>query len=151
MKKLFDAKSAPFIYSLITLLLVVFASIGVKFSEPVDELANNISTSLQGGSYFAILGVFATSLLFPLYNHFWVNKGGFSLKAIFSKVSTWVSLWNAMFAGLAIFGFTLDDVQGTFDQVLIAVQTKDWMGLASILFLTVGNSLIRFIKEKNKS
>lgn len=143
--KNFDASSSGFLYSLITAILTIFAVSGVSFPGSPADISGSIVTSLSGGGIYAIIGVIITSVAFPIYN--FVKGGGkFSVSAIFSKVSTWIALGTAALAAIALTGFVLPD--GTLEQVIGAVQAKDWMSLISILALTVGNTLIRFLKDR---
>jgi len=147
-EKKFDPKSAGFLHALITFILTVFATAGVAIQGTPENLSNTIVTSFQGGGIYAIIGVLVTSVAFPIYN-FIKGGGKFSISAIFSRVSTWVALGTAALAAIALTGFILPD--GTLDQVISAVQAKDWMSLVSILALTVGNTLIRYLKDKSGS
>lgn len=143
--KNFDASSSGFLYSLITAILTIFAASGVMFPGTPTDLSGSIVTSLSQGGIYSIIGVLVTSVAFPIYN--FVKGGGkFSLSAIFSKVSTWIALGTAALAAIALTGFVLPD--GTLESVVGAIQAKDWMSLISILALTVGNTLIRFLKDK---
>jgi len=144
--KKFSSSSFPFLYSLVVAILTTFAASGVKFPGTAEEIAGQVTTGLSAGGFYAIIGVVITSLLFPLFNYFITMKGKFSFTAVFTKVSTWVAWGNALLAGVAITGFTLPN--GTVEQVIGAIQTKDWMSLISILALTVGNTLIRFLKDR---
>lgn len=145
-QKKFNAQSTPFLYSMIVAALTILAATGVDFKSAPEDLSGQITTLLSSGGFYAIIGVLITSIAFPIYNFFVASKGKFDIVAVFSKVSTWVSLWNAAFAAIAVTGFTLP--AGTGEQVIQAVFQKDWMSLISILALTVGNTLIRFLKDR---
>ena len=143
--KAFNASSPGFLYSIIVAILATFAATGIQFPASPDALAGTITTSLSSGGVYAIIGVLITSVIFPIYNHF-SSKGKFDFKAIFSKVSTWIAWGTAGLSAIALTGFVLPD--GTLEQVIGAIQQKDWMSLISILALTVGNTLIRFLKDR---
>lgn len=144
-KKAFDSGSPAFIYSLIVAALTTFAATGVQFPGSPDNIAREITTSLSAGGVYAIIGVLITSVIFPLYNYF-AAKGKFSFKAVFSKVSTWIAWGTAALSGIALTGFALPD--GTVEQIAAAIQARDWMSLVSVLALTVGNTLIRYLKDR---
>lgn len=146
-KQKFDASSYPFLYSLIIAFLTMFAATGVKFPGSATDLAGQITTGLSSGGFYAIVGVIITSLIFPLFNFFVTLKGKFSFSTVFSKTSTWIAWGNAALAGVALTGFTLPD--GTVEQIIGAVQAKDWMALISIFALTVGNTILRYLKKQN--
>lgn len=141
----FDAGSPGFLYSAIVAFLTIFAVSGVSFPKEVDVLGLEITTALSAGGIYAIIGVVLTSVAFPIYNY--VKGGGsFTWLGVFGKTSTWIALGNAAVAALTTVGFILPD--GTVEQIIGAVQSQNWMGLISILALTVGNTLVRFIKDK---
>ena len=142
----FNAASPGFLYSVIVAALATFAAFGIQFPATPDALAGSITTSLSSGGVYAIVGVLITSIAFPIYN-FVQAKGKFDFKAVFSKVSTWVAWGTAALSAVALTGFVLPD--GTLEQVLVAIQAKDWMSLISILALTVGNTLIRYLKDRS--
>jgi len=147
MKK-FDIKSAGFIQSVIVALLAIFAATGVTFPKDVDVLGTELVTSFSTGGFYAIIGILITSVIFPLYNFF--SKGGkFSLPAIFSRVNTWLSIGYVLAALIALTGFVLPD--GSVDQIVYAIQAKDWWALISILVSTVGTTFIRWLKERQAS
>jgi hypothetical protein len=143
----FDTASPGFLYSAIVAFLTLFAVSGVSFPKEVSVLGLEITTALSTGGIYAIIGVVITSVAFPIYNYF---KGGgtFTWLGVFGKKSTWIALGNAAVAALATGGFMLPD--GTVDQIIGAVQSQNWMGLISVLALTVGNTFIRWLKEKQE-
>lgn len=143
-QKFFDAGSPGFLYSVIVSALTIFAGAGVAFPKVPVELGAEIVNSFNTGGVYALIGVIVASVIFPVYNA--ISAGTFSLKGIFSRNLTWIAIGNAAVAGLALTGFVLPD--GTPEQVVGAVSAKDWMGVVSIIALTVGNTLLRFIKQK---
>jgi len=142
--KFFDAGSPGFLYSVITAALTIFAGMGVAFPKIPVELGSDIVNSFNTGGVYALIGVIVASVVFPIYNA--ISAGTFSLKGIFSRNLTWIAIGNALVAGLALTGFVLPD--GTPEQVVGAVSAKDWMGVVSIVALTVGNTILRLIKQK---
>jgi len=147
MKK-FDIKSAGFLQSVIVALLAIFAATGVTFPKDVTVLGTEIVTSFSAGGVYAIIGILITSVIFPLYN-FFSGGGKFSLPAVFSRVNTWLSIGYALAALIALTGFVLPE--GSVDQIVYAIQAKDWWALISILVSTVGTTLIRWLKERQAS
>lgn len=143
--KKFDSGSPGFLYSAIVAFLTLFAVSGVSFPKEVNVLGLEITTALSAGGIYAIIGVVLTSVAFPVYNY--VKGGGtFTWLGIFGKTSTWIALGNAVVAALATGGFMLPE--GTVDQIIGAVKAQNWMGLISVLALTVGNTLIRWLKDR---
>jgi len=144
--KTFNAASPGFLYSLITAGLTIFAVSGVSFPKDPAALSGEIVTSLSSGGVYAIIGVLIASVIFPIYNFF---KGGgkFSVGDVFSSTLTWVAIGTAALSAVALTGIMVPD--GTVQAVIGAVQTKDWMGLISILVINIGNPLIRWLKERN--
>ena len=143
--KAFDASSPGFLYSAIVAFLTIFAVSGVSFPKEVSVLGLEITTSLSTGGIYAIIGVVITSVAFPIYNYF-KGGGSFTWLGVFGKTSTWIALGNAAVAALTTVGFILPD--GTVEQIIGAVQAQNWMGLISVLALTIGNTFIRWIKEQ---
>lgn len=146
-QKFFSASSPGFLYALIVAVLTIFAAAGVELPKDPASLGTDLVTSLSTGGIFSLVGVIVSSLVFPIYNFVQSGKK-FSLSAIFSLNTTWIALGVAASAAIALTGFVLPD--GTVEQVVNAVATKDWMSLISILALTVGNTLIRWLKEKQR-
>lgn len=146
----FDAGSPAFTYSVIVALLSIFAAAGVQLPQDPAALATDITTSLNGSNYFALIGVLASSFILPLFNFFKAQGKSVGQKIWFglTRSSTLVALLNALFAGLVLSGFTLPS--GTSDQIVNAIVAKDWMGLISVWALTVGNTLIRYFRDRVK-
>ena len=143
--KKFDTASPGFLYSAIVAFLTLFAVSGVSFPKEVSVLGLEITTALSTGGIYAIIGVVLTSIGFPIYNYI-KGGGSFTWLGVFGKTSTWIALGNAIVAALATGGFMLPE--GTIDQIIGAVKAQNWMGLISVLALTVGNTFIRWLKER---
>lgn len=144
-KKVFDAKSPGFLYAAIVAFLTIFAVSGVNFPTPAEILAGQITTTLSTGGLYAIIGVVISSVAFPIYNA--VRSGlKFSLQTIFQSTLTWIALGNIVLSLLAITGLVLPD--GTVEQIVMAVQTKDWISLISLLATSIVPTIIRWIKDR---
>lgn len=125
--------------------LTIFAVSGVHFPTPAEILAGQITTTLSTGGLYAIIGVVISSVAFPIYNA--VRSGlKFSLQTIFQSTLTWIALGNIVLSLLAITGLVLPD--GTVEQVIAAVQTKDWISLISLLATSIVPTIIRWIKDR---
>lgn len=142
--KFFNPGSTGFVYAVITTALSIFAASGVTFPKVPSELGTELVNSYSTGGVYALIGVIVASVVFPIYNA--ISAGTFSLKGIFSRNLTWIALGNIAVSGLALTGFVLPD--GTPEQIVGAVSAKDWMSVVSIVALTVGNTLLRLIKQK---
>lgn len=147
-KVIFNAGSPGFLYTIIVTVLTIFAVSGVQFPTSAEVLAGDITTTLSTSGIYAIIGVIVSSVAFPIYN---AVKSGlkFSAATIFGSTLTWISIGNIILSLLAIYGFVLPD--GTLEQVIGAVQTKDWMALGSLFFTTIVPTVVRWIKDKNKA
>ena len=143
-QKFFEVSSPGFLYSVIVSALAIFAGAGVAFPKVLIDLGAEIVNSFNTGGVYALIGVIVASVVFPIYNA--ISAGTFSLKGIFSRNLTWIALGNIAVSGLALTGFVLPD--GTPEQIVGAVSAKDWMSVVSIVALTVGNTLLRLIKQK---
>ena len=143
--KIFDAKSPGFLYSVIIGVLTIFAVIGIQFPTPVEILAGDIETTLSTSGIYAIIGVVISSVIFPIYNAF---KSGlkFNFTTVFSSTLTWIALGNIVLALLALTGFVLPD--GTLEQIIGAVQTKDWISLGGLFFTTIVPTFVRWVKDR---
>ena len=144
-QKFFDPKSPGFLYSVIAAALTIFAASGVTFPKAPGDLSTELVSSFSTGGVYALIGVIVASVIFPIYNA--IQAKTFSFKGVFSRNLTWIAIGNLIAAGIALTGFVLPS--GTAEQIIGAVSMKDWGGLISILGLTVVNTLIRFLKEKN--
>lgn len=145
MKKVFDSKSPGFAYSIAAFVLTLLAIIGVQFTQPIGDLSSQLETSIHGGSYLALLGLIAGSVLFPIWNLI-QKKQKITLGTIFGSTANIIALVNALLGVIAVTGFVLPD--GTVEQVIAAVKTKDWVALISLLITTIVPTIIRFIKSK---
>ena len=145
-QKFFDTKSPGFVYSLIVAGLTIFAAAGIQLPKDPATLSGEFVTTLSSGGFYALIGVLVTSLAFPIYNYF-STGGKVNFGGIFSRNATWIALGNAAISGLALTGFLLP--AGTIEQLVAAASAKDWMSMVSIFALTVGNTLLRFLKEQN--
>lgn len=147
-KAVFNAKSPGFLYTITVTVLTIFAVSGVHFPTSAEVLAGDITTTLSTSGIYAIIGVIISSVAFPIYN---AVKSGlkFSAATIFSSTLTWIAIGNIILSLLAIYGFVLPD--GTLEQVIGAVQTKDWMALGSLFFTTIVPTVVRWIKDRNKA
>lgn len=144
-KKNFDPASPGFLYTIITSVLTLLAIAGIEFPKAVTTIAGELTTSLSSGGVYAIIGVLIASVIFPIINFIKSGKT-FSFSSFFGSTLTWVAIGNAVLAVIALSGFTLPD--GTVEQIVGAIAAKDWMGLISMLALTVGTTLIRWIKDR---
>lgn len=146
-KKVFDAGSPGFTYTLLVSALALFAWAGVEFPDKPAELAGELTTAISGGGWYALLGIIASSIGFPIYNAY--KKGSLTFKGIFGSTLTWVAIANVVFAGIALTGFVLPE--GTAEALVNAVFVKDWSSLATIVFGTILPAVVRFIKDKNQA
>lgn len=146
-KKIFDSSSPGFLYTVVVSILALFAWAGVEFPAKPAELAGEVTTLLSGGGFYAILGVVVASIAFPIWNA--VQKKSLSFDGIFSSSLTWIALGNILFAALALTGFLLPD--GTVEQIVYAVEAKDWAAIISMLVTTIIPAVVRFIKDKKQT
>jgi hypothetical protein len=144
-KQVFNASSPGFLYTIIVAVLTIFAVSGVHFPSGPEALSGDIVTTLSNSGIYAIIGIIISSVIFPIYN---AIKSGlkFSLTTIFGSTLTWIAIGNIVLSLLAIYGFVLPE--GTVDQIIGAVQTKDWMALGTLFFGTIIPTIVRFIKDK---
>lgn len=136
----FNASSPGFLYTIVTAVLGVFAVFGVQFPSTVADLGNTVVTALSTGGIYAVIGIIISSVIFPIWNRF---KSG---SPILTSTLTWIALANIALSVIALTGFALP--AGTVEQVIGAVQMKDWFGLISILATTIIPTIVRFIKAK---
>lgn len=147
-KKVFDTSSPGFLYTIIVGFLTIFAVSGVHFPSSPELLAGDITTTLSKSGFYSIIGVIISSVAFPIYN---AVKSGlkFSITTIFGSTLTWIALGNIALSLLALTGFVLPE--GTLEQIIGAVQTKDWMSLIGVLVTTIIPTFVRWIKDKKKA
>lgn len=145
-KKIFDAGSPGFLYTLIVGALTIFAAAGVQFPDNPGDIAGEVTTLLSTGGFFAIIGVIVASVAFPIWNA--AQKGNLSFGGIFRNTLTWVSIGNILFAAIALTGFVLPD--GTVEAIVGAIAAKDWTSLISLFVTTILPAIVRFVKERNR-
>lgn len=146
-QKYFDTKSPGFLNAAITTLLTLVAAGGIQFNQDPATISDTLINTFSTGGIYALFGVILSNIILPVYN--FIQSGlKFSLRAIFSLNTSWIALGNLLAAALALTGFILPD--GTAEQMVFAISIKDWMSLGSIFLLTVGNTILRLIKDKQK-
>lgn len=138
--KVFDRASPGFLYTIVAGILGIFAAFGVVFPITVTELGGQITTSLTTGGIYAVIGIIISSVIFPVWNRF--KYGG----PIMASTLTWIALANIALSVIALTGFTLP--AGTVEQVIGAVQAKDYFALISIVATTIIPAIVRFIKSR---
>lgn len=144
-KQNFDPKSPGAVYSLATLVLTVLALLGIGFPDSIANISGQLQTSIQGGSYFALIGIVGGSVLFPIWNLI-QKKQKLNWKNLFGSTANVVALGNALLGAVALTGFYLPD--GTVEQIVAAVTVKDWGALASVIINTVFVALVRWVKDR---
>ncbi len=144
-KQNFDPKSPGAVYSLATLVLTILAGLGIGFPDSIANISGQLQTSLQGGSYFALIGIVGGSVLFPIWNLI-QKKQKLNWKNLFGSTANVVALGNALLGVVALTGFYLPD--GTVEQIVAAVTVKDWGALASVVINTVIVALVRWVKDR---
>lgn len=144
-KQNFDPKSPGAVYSLATLVLTILAGLGIGFPDTIANISGQLQTSIQGGSYFALIGIVGGSVLFPIWNLI-QKKQKLNWKNLFGSTANVVALGNALLGVVALTGFYLPD--GTVEQIVAAVTVKDWGALASVIINTVIVALVRWVKDK---
>lgn len=140
----FDFASPGFLYSAIVTTLTLLALAGVQFPDNPADTATDLVNLLSTSGFWALIGVAASSILFPIYNAY--KKGNLTFKGVFSNVLTYVALGVLFFDGLALLG--LNFPAGTAEQLVYAVFAKDWTALISLLFTVILPTVVRFIKSK---
>lgn len=143
-KAVFNPASPGFLYAVVVTVLGLLAIAGVEFPDTPENIAGEITT-LSGVSFYAVLGILATSVIFPIWNA--VQKGAFTLKGIFGSTLTWIAIANGVFAASAAFGLVFPD--GTGANLVQFVAAKDWGSLFSLLITTIVPTIVRFIKDRN--
>lgn len=141
-KTVFNASSPGFLYTVIVSILAIFAASGVTIANP-NDVAGEIVTSLSSGGVYAIIGVIASSVVFPIWNA--VQKGSISFDGIFSSTLTWIAIGNIVFAAIALTGLVLPE--GTVEGLVYAISAKDWNALISMVLTTILPTVVRFIKK----
>ncbi len=144
-KQNFDPKSPGAVYSLATLVLTILAGLGIGFPDSIANISGQLQTSIQGGSYFALIGIVGGSVLFPIWNLI-QKKQKLNWKNLFGSTANVVALGNALLGVVALTGFYLPD--GTVEQIVAAVTVKDWGALASVVINTVIVALVRWVKDR---
>ena len=143
----FDPKSPHLVLGLITLVLGVFAVLGVQFPQTPAEVAGQIVTTISQSGYYAVIGVLAISVLGPII--IFIQKGGFSgVKAsdFFGSPAFWV-YFVGFLAGIAVV-VGIEIPADTPEKLVAFIFAKDWTALGSLLLINVVNPIIRYIRSK---
>jgi hypothetical protein len=144
-KQNFNPKSPGAIYSLATLVLTILAGLGIGFPDSIANISGQLQTSIQGGSYFALIGIVGGSVLFPIWNLI-QKKQKLNWANLFGSTANVTALAYAALGVIAMTGFYLPN--GTVEQIQVAVEAKDWGALASIVVGTVLTALVRWFKDR---
>jgi hypothetical protein len=123
-------------------ILAIFAASGVTIANP-NDVAGEIVTSLSSGGVYAIIGVVASSVIFPIWNA--VQKGAVSFDGIFKSTLTWIAIGNIVFSAIALTGLVLPE--GTVEGLVYAIASKDWNALISMVLTTILPTVVRFFKK----
>ena len=142
----FNASSPGFLYTVIVTALTLLALAGVQFPDNPADTATDLVNLLSTSGFWALIGVAASSIFFPIYNAW--KKGNLTFGGIFSNVLTWVALAVLAFDAMALFG--LNFPAGAAEQLVYAVFAKDWSSLISILVIVVLPTVVRFVKDKKQ-
>ena len=142
----FNAASPGFLYTVIVTALTLLALAGVQFPDNPADTATDLVNLLSTSGFWALIGVAASSIFFPIYNAW--KKGDLSFRGIFTNVLTYVALSVLAFDAMALFG--LNFLAGTAENLVYAVFAKDWSSLISILVTVVLPTVVRFIKDKKQ-
>ena len=145
--QVFNWKSPHFTLGLITLVLGVFAVLGVNFPQAPSDVAGQIVTTISQSGYYAVLGVLAVSVLGPII--LFVQKGGFkNIKAadFFGSPAFWVYLVGFLVSIAVIIG--IDIPSDTAEQAVAFVFAKDWTALGTLILVNIVSPLIRFIRSQ---
>lgn len=142
----FNYKSPGFLYTVIVTALTLLALGGVQFPDNPADTATDLVNLLSTSGFWALIGVAASSIFFPIYNAW--KKGNLSFRGIFTNVLTYVALAVLAFDAMALFG--LNFPAGTAENLVYAVFAKDWSSLISILVTVVLPTVVRFIKDKKQ-
>ena len=142
----FNSASPGFLYTVIVTALTLLALAGVQFPDNPADTATDLVNLLSTSGFWALIGVAASSIFFPVYNAW--KKGDLSFRGIFTNVLTYVALAVLAFDAMALFG--LNFPAGTAENIVYAVFAKDWSSLISILVTVVLPTVVRFIKDKKQ-
>jgi uncharacterized membrane protein len=146
-KQKFDTTSPGWYYSLFVLAFTALGLLGIELPENPAEMAGKVTTTLSDGGIFAVVGVLVSSIIFPVWN--FRKKGNkFNFKALAGSTLFWIALTSAVLSLTVLIGFTVPD--GTAEQIILAVNAKDWGGLLSVLALNIVNPLMRYLKDKQE-
>jgi succinate-acetate transporter protein len=144
-KQKFDKTSPGWYYSLFVLAFTALGLLGIELPEDPAAMADKVTTTLSDGGIFAVVGILVSSIIFPVWN--FKKKGNkFNVKALTSSTLFWVALTSAALSLTVLIGFTVPD--GTAEQIILAVNAKDWGGLLSVLALNIVNPLMRYLKDR---
>lgn len=147
MKQAFSLNSSNLWVNIITFILASVALAGVELPANPNSISLDIVNTLNSAGVIAVAGIILLNVANPIYHAF--VKSSFDFKAMVGSPNFWVNL-GSLIAGLAVLvGISFPD--GTVEQIVGAIYSKDFSALALTLFTNVLNPLIRYFRDKKLS
>ena len=146
--KNFDASNLNFWARLLIFILSVLTLIGVKFPDSPQVIGEQVTTLISSSGFYAVLGILAVSIIMPIYNLI-RTKPKITAATVFGNPNFWIYLLSFLFGIGVLFGVGIPD--GTADQIIGAIYSKDWVGLATIAFTNIIDPLIRWFRDKKNT
>lgn len=141
-KQNFSASSPNFWASLLTFVFSIAALGGVNWGIDPALLSQKITTTLQGGSVWPLVGIIVTNIATPI---FYVVKNK-SFKLSLRSSNFWIQVATFLFTVGLMYGieFQVDAV----GSIVNAVAAKDWATLAAVGMAAFVNPLLRYLKDR---
>lgn len=148
MQKNFQASNPNFWARLVIFALSILGLIGVQFQTAPDVLGGQIVTTISTSGYYAVLGLIAVSVLMPIYNLV-KQKPKITFASVFGSPNFWIYLLTFLFGIGMIYGIEFPD--GTAEEIVGAIFSKDWSHLVNIAFVNILDPLIRWFRDKRQT
>lgn len=144
MKNAFSFSSSNLWVNAITFVLATVALAGVQLPANPNSLSLDIVNTLNNAGFIAVIGIIALNVANPIYHAF--LKGEINFKGVLGSPNFWINAGSLAAGVLVLFG--LEFPNGTVEQIVGAIYSKDYSALLFVVFSNVMNPLIRWFRDK---
>lgn len=144
MKKAFSFQSSNLWVNILTFILGAVALAGVELPTNPNSISLDIVNTLSSSGVIAVIGIVLINVANPIYHA--VIKSSFNFKAMVGSPNFWINAGSLGASLLVLVG--LEFPNGTIEQIVGAIYSKDYSALLFVLFSNVMNPLIRWFRDR---
>lgn len=140
-------KSTNFWTQVVTLILSAFVLGGLNVKP--DELGPDIVNAIVEDNYFSLLTIFVINLLNPIWQ--WIKtlkNNPTQFWGFLHSVNWWVSVFNAIVAGLLLWG-GIEIPADAGEQIVAAIFEGRWMDLVTLVAINILIPIIKILFKKH--